>query len=71
MLITDPMILDQLNSLSVQLGTAIYNKSLECICIRCKVNRKSKMMNILFLSRYLEWLGWISENSLSKIDVCT
>ncbi|UJR31437.1 hypothetical protein I4U23_018930 [Adineta vaga] len=35
-LIHDQNILDNLNTLSTQPGTAIYNKSLECICIRCK-----------------------------------
>ncbi|CAF3817983.1 unnamed protein product [Rotaria sordida] len=35
-LINDQNIIDNLNVISSQPGTAIYNKSLECICIRCK-----------------------------------
>ncbi|CAF1618899.1 unnamed protein product [Rotaria sp. Silwood1] len=35
-LITDQSLIDNLNVISSQPGTAIYNKSLECICIRCK-----------------------------------
>ncbi len=35
--IIDDTIINNLNILSVQPGTAIYNKSLECVCIRCKV----------------------------------
>ncbi|CAF3749976.1 unnamed protein product [Rotaria sp. Silwood1] len=35
-LITDQTLIDNLNVISSQPGTAIYNKSLECICIRCK-----------------------------------
>ncbi|CAF1373724.1 unnamed protein product [Adineta steineri] len=35
-LINDQNILNDLNAISSQPGTAIYNKSLECICIRCK-----------------------------------
>lgn len=35
--IIDEKIIDNLNAITVQPGTAIYNKSLECVCIRCKV----------------------------------
>ncbi|CAF1014264.1 unnamed protein product [Adineta ricciae] len=35
-IIHDGTVLSKLNSMSTQPGTAVYDKSLECICIRCK-----------------------------------
>ncbi|CAF3352515.1 unnamed protein product [Rotaria socialis] len=35
-LIHDQNIIDNLNVISSQPGTAIYNRTLECVCIRCK-----------------------------------
>lgn len=39
-LIHDQNIIDTLNVMSSQPGTAIYDRSLECVCIRCKVIKR-------------------------------